>query len=80
MFQTDRSVTSYTITYSDAISGDKCGSAVIPAVSSSCSGEICSHVFKIPSNGHQSNCNSDINVAVSADNLAQSEIITICMS
>lgn len=66
-------VTTYNITYSDAISGDECGSHSIAAAS--CNSGMCSHVFEVPS--HQSNCNSDINVTVLADNLVQSEPIKI---
>ena len=71
------SVISYTIAYSDAISGDECGSKFIPAAS--CMGGICSHVFEVTSNSHQYVCNSDINVVVSADNHSQSDTIRIGM-
>ena len=72
MYKVD-AVNTYNITYSDAISGDECGSRSIAAAS--CNSGMCSHVFEVPS--HQSNCNSDINVTVSADNHVQSEPIKI---
>ena len=74
----DEPIISYTITYSDTISGGECGSAVIPAAS--CTDGICSHVFKVTPNSHQGMCTSDISVRVVADNLARSETITIGMS
>ena len=72
----DGSITSYTITYSDAISGQECDSASIPTIS--CVGRICSHIFEVPL--RQDNCNCDINVTVSADKLVQSEPIRISTS
>ena len=43
----DGSVTSYTISYTDTISGASCGVATIPA--SSCSHGVCHHVFEASS-------------------------------
>ena len=68
-------VSTYTITFSDALSGNECGSASISAAS--CIGGICSHDFEVPSESHQSNCNSDINVTVSTAKLVQSESLKI---
>ena len=61
----DGSATSYTITYTDTLSGDTCGRATIPA--SVCLNRMCSHVFEVSS----SNCRpfSDINVTVFGTNI-----------
>lgn len=61
----DGSATSYTITYTDAVSSDMCSEVTVPATV--CVKGICSHLFEVSS----SNCRpfADISVTVFGTNV-----------
>jgi hypothetical protein len=62
----DGSALSYILVYNNSVSGDGCGSAIIPA--SSCAAGVCRHSFTYEGSGCSS-FSTDVNITISATNI-----------